>query len=212
MNCLYLKIFTVLPLLHRSEVTIRIPVIVRGVVHSYVDKVGKTYNRLFFLKFVNSCHNGGHSVELFFVWSRSIRLYFYFFIRIRRNRVQRPRLLFWRVFIRACIHIFAPSTITAFCFCVKVNRWLTDSWFRLTRIGWVGSCWRWFLIDFCPRILLMDTSNWLLNLSGAGSLFYFGTIATVCRIWLLTVPGIDFILFIAIGLSGRMRRVHLVVY
>ena len=90
MNCLYLKIFTVLSLLHRSEVTIRIPVIVRGVVHSYVDKVGKTYNRLFFLKFVNSCHNGGHSVELFFVWSRSIRLYFDFFIsyRDRRNRLR----------------------------------------------------------------------------------------------------------------------------
>ena len=90
MNSLYLKIFTVLPLLHRSEVTIRIPVKVRCVVHSYVDKVGKTYNRLFFLKFVNSCYNGSHSVELFFVWSRSIRLYFDFFIsyRDRRNRLR----------------------------------------------------------------------------------------------------------------------------
>ena len=96
MNCLYLKIFTVLPLLHRSEVTIRIPVRVRGVVHSYVDKVGMTYNRLFFLKFVNSCHNGGHSVELFFFLSRSIRLYFYFFIsyreRMNRLRAYRDRM------------------------------------------------------------------------------------------------------------------------
>ena len=83
MKRINLKILTVLPLLHRSEITIRFPFVARCVVHSYVDKVGKTYNRLFFLIFVNCCHNGGHSVELFLVWSRSIRLYFDFFVFYR---------------------------------------------------------------------------------------------------------------------------------
>jgi hypothetical protein len=100
MNRLYLKILTVLPLLHRSKITTRIPVIVRCVVHSYFDEFHKTYNQLKLLKFVISCHNSCHSVELFFVWStsvelffvwsRSIRLYFDFFILYweRMNRLR----------------------------------------------------------------------------------------------------------------------------
>ena len=117
MNCLYLKIFTVLSLLHRSEVTIRIPVKVRCVVHSYVDKVGKTYNRLFFLIFVNCCHNGGHSVELFFVWSRSIRLYFDFFIsyrdRMNRLRDYRDRMNRLRDFLHV-MSVLNPSLVASF--------------------------------------------------------------------------------------------------
>ena len=89
MNRMNLKILTVLPLLHRSKITIRFPVKVRCVVHSYFDEFHKTYNQLKLLKFVISCHNSCHSVELFFVWSRSIRLYFYFFIFYRdRNRLR----------------------------------------------------------------------------------------------------------------------------
>ena len=117
MNCFYLKIFTFLSLLHRSKITTRIPVRAGCVVHSYFNKVDKTYNRLSFLKFVTSCHNSCHSVELFLVWSRSIRLYFDFFIsyRDRMNRLRdfRDRMNRLRDFLHV-MSVLNPSLVASF--------------------------------------------------------------------------------------------------
>ena len=78
MKRINLKILTVLPLLHRSEITIRFPFIFRCVVHSYFDEFRKTYNQLKLLKFVISCHNSCHSVCLFFAWMIMRRFFFFF--------------------------------------------------------------------------------------------------------------------------------------
>ena len=87
MKRINLKILTVLPLLHRSEITTRFPFLVRCVVHSYFDKFRKTYNQLKLLKFVISCHNSCHSVCLFYT-RRIIRRFFLFFLFFwdRKNR------------------------------------------------------------------------------------------------------------------------------
>ena len=88
MNRINLKILTVLPLLHRSEITIRFPFVARCVVHSYFDEFRKTYNQLELLKFVISCHNSCHPVCLFFAWLIMRRFFFFFlFFWDRMNRL-----------------------------------------------------------------------------------------------------------------------------
>jgi hypothetical protein len=89
MNRMNLKILTVLPLLHRPEITIRFPFVVRCVVHPYFDEFRKTYNQLKLLKFVISCHNSCHPVCLFFAWLIMRR--FFFFFLFFWNRMDRLR-------------------------------------------------------------------------------------------------------------------------